>query len=517
MAGPPDGPASSGGLEQRLALPPADLFIGGEWRPSASGKRFAVVNPATEQTLLEVADGTPEDGMAAVSSAVAAQEEWAETAPRFRSDILMAIREEILARTDELAITITLEMGKPLAESRAEVAYAAEFFRWFAEEAVRVAGHYGRQPDGNAHALVSRQPVGPSLLITPWNFPLAMGARKLAPAIAAGCTSVLKPAPQTPLSTLALAHAAHQVGVPAGVVNVVTTTHAPEVVTPMLTSGQIRKLSFTGSTHVGKLLMAQAGSRIVRTSLELGGNAPFIVLEDASMDVAVEAALQAKMRNIGQSCTAANRFLVHEALAQDFSSALAGRMAELHIAPGLEPRSEVGPLIDSSARDKINGLVDDAVHRGARVATGHSPVSGPGYFVRPTVLTHVPVQSKLHSEEIFGPVAAISTFSGDEQALALANSTDWGLVAYVVSQDVDRVLHFAERLQTGMVGVNTGLVSNPASPFGGVRESGLGREGGDSGIEEFLDVKYVRIASRAKTPELAGAAMSGNLRGSIQP
>jgi succinate-semialdehyde dehydrogenase / glutarate-semialdehyde dehydrogenase len=467
------------------------LFIGGRWVGSSDGTRTPVINPATGETLCTVADGTPNDGRAAVAAAVATQRMWALTSPRERSEVLYRAYEAILAGIEQFAELITLEMGKPLAEARTEVRYAAEFFRWFAEEAVRLDGHFGHTPDGGSRAMVLAQPVGPCLLITPWNFPLAMGARKIAPAIAAGCTMVLKPAPQTPLSSLALAAVLTEAGLPDGVLNVVTTDRASAVVQPLLKSGEIRKLSFTGSTEVGRLLLAQAAPAVVRTSMELGGNAPFIVFSDADLDRAIEGALTAKMRNMGEACTAANRFFVHESVVDDFAGKLAERMGALVVGPGMEPGSQVGPLIDAPSLAKVTRLVDDAVTRGARLLTGGKAAAGPGYFYRPTVLVNVHRNSELCRTEIFGPVAAIQTFKDADEVIRRANNTDWGLVGYVFTQDLDRAFTVSEALEVGMVGLNQGIVSNPATPFGGVKQSGIGREGGRQGIEEFLEQKLI--------------------------
>jgi succinate-semialdehyde dehydrogenase / glutarate-semialdehyde dehydrogenase len=467
------------------------LFIGGRWRDSGDGARTPVLNPATGETLCTVADGTAADGLAAVAAAVAAQRDWGRTSARSRSEILYRAHEAILADIETFAELITLEMGKPLAEARGEVTYAAEFFRWFAEEAVRTDGHFGHTPDGNARAMVLAQPVGPCLLITPWNFPLAMGTRKIGPAIAAGCTMVLKPAPQTPLASLALAETLAKAGLPDGVLNVVTTNRAGEVVEPMLKGGDIRKLSFTGSTEVGRLLLAQAAPTVVKTSLELGGNAPFIVFDDADLDRAVDGAMTAKMRNMGEACTAANRFFVHESVVEDFAGKLAMRMSALSVGPGMAAGTQVGPMIDEAGLNKIATLVDDAVSRGARVVTGGSKIDGDGYFYRPTVLVDVHPDSDLCSTEIFGPVAAIQTFTDVDDAVRRANDTEWGLVGYVFTQDIDRAFAVSEALEVGMVGLNAGIVSNPATPFGGVKQSGLGREGGRYGIDEFLERKLI--------------------------
>ncbi|MFC7598460.1 NAD-dependent succinate-semialdehyde dehydrogenase [Terrabacter sp. GCM10028922] len=481
-----------------IASVPTQLFIGGTWRAAAGGATTDVVNPATEEVLASVADADVEDGVAAAEAARDAQAAWSATPARTRSEILYRAFTALMERQDELAMLMTLEMGKPLAEARGEVAYAAEFFRWFAEEAVRIDGGFSHRPDGTARTLVVRQPVGPCLLITPWNFPLAMGARKMGPAIAAGCTMVLKPAPQTPLSSLALARILQEAGLPDGVLNVVTTSRAAEVIEPILTGGIIRKLSFTGSTAVGKILLQQAAKQVVRTSLELGGNAPFIVLPDADLDVAVDAAVQAKMRNMGEACTAANRFYVHTAVSDEFAQRLAQRMSALQVGDGTQDGVQVGPMIDAASRDKVQRLVEDAVAKGATVVSGGNSVTGRGYFVEPTVLSGIAAGSELLNNEIFGPVAALQTFTDLDEVIATANDTEWGLVAYVITQDLDLALNVSERLEVGMVGVNTGLVSAPSAPFGGVKHSGLGREGGRLGIEEFLDVKYIAIPIRER-------------------
>jgi succinate-semialdehyde dehydrogenase/glutarate-semialdehyde dehydrogenase len=485
-----------GDVTNVLAGVPRDLFLGGRWVPAANKDRMPVVNPATEEVLTEVADAGAQDALAALEAAERAQESWARTSARTRSEILYRAFELTVERTEQLALLMTLEMGKPLADARGEVAYAAEFFRWFAEEAVRIDGGYSHRPDGAARNLQVRQPVGPSLLIIPWNFPLAMGARKLGPAIAAGCVSILKPAPQTPLCSLALAEILAEAGLPDGALSVVTTSRAADVVTPMLESGVIRKLSFTGSTEVGKFLLAQASRNVLRTSMELGGNAPFLVLEDADLDRAVEAAFQAKMRNMGEACTAANRFFVHTTVAEQFAGRLAERMGALTVGDGTRDGVDVGPLIDEPSREKVRVLIDDAVDRGASVLVGGGRPDGPGYFVEPTVLTGTDPRSALTSTEIFGPVAAIQTFTSLDDAIRRANDTEWGLVGYVATQDLDNALNVAERLEVGMVGINTGVVSTPSAPFGGVKQSGLGREGGRLGIDEFLETKYISIPVR---------------------
>ena len=475
---------------------PNQLFIGGKWVDAADGATMPVHDPATGAILCSVADAGLQDARLAEDAAVQAQEAWARTPPRARSEILRRAYELVLAHTDELAALITAEMGKPLAEARGEVAYAAEFFRWFSEEAVRITGDFGTLPDGRNRMLVSRRPVGPCLLITPWNFPLAMGTRKIGPAIAAGCTMVLKPAPQTPLSSLALAAILADAGLPDGVLNVVTTSRAGEVCEPLLRGGRIRKLSFTGSTAVGRLLLAQCADTVVRTSMELGGNAPFIVFDDADLDAAVDGAMVAKMRNMGEACTAANRFFVHRSVAEEFGRQLADRMGSLVVGPGSRDGVDVGPLIDGAGRAKVEELVADAVERGARVLVGGRAPEGPGCFYPPTVLADVAPDSTLMDTEIFGPVAAILTFDEEEEAIRRANDTDWGLVGYVFTEGLDRAMRVSERLEVGMVGLHTGLVSNPAAPFGGVKQSGLGREGGSVGIDEFLEYHYVAVPVR---------------------
>ncbi|MFI7141444.1 NAD-dependent succinate-semialdehyde dehydrogenase [Streptomyces massasporeus] len=476
---------------------PKQLFIGGGWHSAESGRTLSVDNPATGEELCRVADASPADGQRAVDAAVAAQAAWAATAPRVRSEILRRAYDIIIARTEDLALLMTLEMGKPLAEARAEVAYGAEFFRWFSEEAVRVDGGLMTAPDGRNRLLVTRRPVGPCLLITPWNFPLAMGTRKIGPAIAAGCTIVLKPAPQTPLTSLALAAILKEAGLPDGVLNIITTTDAAGVIEPLLRGGRIRKLSFTGSTGVGRLLLAQCADTVIRTSMELGGNAPLLVFDDADLDTAVEGTMVAKMRNMGESCCAANRIYVHSSLADEFARRLAARMAALTVGDGTEPGTDVGPLIDVAGRSKAHDLVQDAVKRGATILTGGELPDGPGCFYPPTVLTGIAPGSQIIDTEIFGPVAAIRTFDTEDEAVTAANDTEFGLAAYLFTQNLDRALRVAERLESGMIGLNTGLVSNPAAPFGGIKQSGLGREGGTVGINEFLEYKYIAIPTGA--------------------
>jgi succinate-semialdehyde dehydrogenase/glutarate-semialdehyde dehydrogenase len=473
---------------------PKDLFIGGSWREAAGGARLGVEDPATGEQLVEVADASPEDAKAALAAAADVQAEWAQSAPRERGEILRAAYEKIVARADELALLMTLEMGKSVSESKAEISYAAEFFRWFSEEAVRIHGRYMVNTTGKGRIMTMRQPVGPCVFVTPWNFPTAMGTRKIAPAVAAGCTMVVKPAQQTPLSMLALAKILEESGLPGGVLNVITAKRSGEVIEPLLKDPRTRKLSFTGSTEVGRRLIEQSAEQVLRMSMELGGNAPFLVFEDADLDAAVEGAMLAKMRNVGEACTAANRFHVHESLADEFSRRLAERMGALKVGRGTEPGVDVGPLIDAKQREKVQELVSDALGRGAKALVGGRPGDGAGYFYEPTVLAGVPDDAEVLSEEIFGPVAPVATFSTEEQALDAANRTEYGLVAYVYTRDLERALRVAEGLETGMVGLNQGVVSNPAAPFGGVKQSGFGREGGFEGIEEYLETKYVAIA-----------------------
>ena len=468
-------------------------FIAGHWGEAASGGRFDVVNPATEEVIATVADGGPQDARRAIETAGRTQKQWAATPPRERGEILRRAYELIMDRRGELAAIMTAEMGKPLAEAEGEVAYAAEFFRWFSEEAVRIGGDNTLTGDGANRILVSREPVGPCVLVTPWNFPLAMGTRKIGPAIAAGCTMVFKPAALTPLSSLALAGILAEAGLPAGVLNVVCTTKASSVVGPWLDSGIARKISFTGSTEVGVRLLEQAARHVMRSSMELGGNAPFIVFEDSDLDRAVAGAVAAKMRNMGEACTAANRLFVHRAVADEFCARLAARMAELTVGDGAEAGTDVGPLVEDKALAKVEELVADAVSGGARVVCGGAREDRPGYFYAPTVLADVDPGARLMGEEIFGPVAPVIPFDSEEEVIELANDTPWGLVGYLFTRDVDRGFRVGEALEVGMVGFNTGVVSNPAAPFGGVKASGLGREGGRVGIEEFLEYKYMAL------------------------
>jgi succinate-semialdehyde dehydrogenase/glutarate-semialdehyde dehydrogenase len=469
------------------------LYIGGEWRDGGGGRRFRVEDPSTGESLCEVADGTTDDAVAALDAAVAVQDEWAAHPPRERGEILRRAFEAIMARADELAVLMTLEMGKPVSESRAEVAYAAEFFRWFSEEAVRIEGNFAAAPNGASRLMTMKQPVGPCVLITPWNFPMAMGTRKIGPAVAAGCTMVVKPAQLTPLSMLALTEILEECGLPAGVLNVITTSSSGRTVGPLLRDERTRKLSFTGSTEVGRMLVEQASERLLRMSMELGGNAPFLVFEDADLDAAIEGAMIAKMRNVGEACTAANRFHVAEPVAQEFASRLAERMGALTVGRGTDDGVQVGPLVNADQRDKVHELVADALDRGAKALVGGRPLDGPGYFYPPTVLVDVPPDARCLREEIFGPVAPVTTFGSEDEALRLANDTEYGLVAYFYTRDFKRALRVVEGLEVGMVGLNQGLVSNPAAPFGGVKQSGFGREGGHEGIEEYLSLKYTAI------------------------
>jgi succinate-semialdehyde dehydrogenase / glutarate-semialdehyde dehydrogenase len=473
---------------------PTQLFIGGEWRAAGGGETLAVEDPSTGETLVEVADATPDDAAAALDAAVAVQDEWAAHPPRERGEILRRVFEAMTGRADELALLMTLEMGKPLAESKAEIAYAAEFLRWFSEEAVRIEGRFATAPNGVGRLITMKQPVGPCYAITPWNFPAAMGTRKLGPAIAAGCTMVIKPAQQTPLSMLALAKLFEEAGLPAGVLNVITSSSSSGVSKPIINDPRLRKLTFTGSTEVGRKLVEQSAPGLLRTSMELGGNAPFLVFPDADVDAAVEGAVIAKMRNIGEACTAANRFHVADGVADEFATKLAEKLGAMKVGRGTEDDVKVGPLIDGTQRGKVAELVDDATGKGAQVLVGGRARDGAGYFYEPTVLGGVSPDARLLKEEIFGPVAPVIGFDDEDAAIAAANDTEYGLVAYVYTRDIKRAFRVCEKLQTGMVGLNQGMVSNPAAPFGGVKASGFGREGGPEGIDEYLEIKYIAMA-----------------------
>jgi succinate-semialdehyde dehydrogenase/glutarate-semialdehyde dehydrogenase len=472
---------------------PRQLFIGGEWRDASGGATLDVEDPSTGQAIAAVADATPEDATAALDACVAVQAEWAAHPPRERGEILRRAWEVMTERADDLALLMTLEMGKPLAESQAEIAYAGEFFRWFAEEAVRIEGRFATAPNGQGRLITLRQPVGPCYAITPWNFPMAMGTRKIGPAIAAGCTMVIKPAQQTPLSMLALAQILEEVGLPAGVLNVVTSSSSSDVSKPIIGDPRLRKLTFTGSTEVGRKLVEQSAQGLLRTSMELGGNAPFLVFGDADVDAAVTGAVIAKMRNIGEACTAANRFHVAGRVADEFTEKLAQKLADMPVGRGTDEDVKVGPLIDDDQRSKVAELVEDAKGKGAEVVLGGTKRDGAGYFYDPTVLAGVPDDARLLKEEIFGPVAPVATFDDEDAAIAAANDTEYGLVAYVYTRDVKRAFRVCEKLDTGMVGLNQGLVSNPAAPFGGVKQSGFGREGGAEGIHEYLEIKYIAM------------------------
>ncbi|WP_300400257.1 NAD-dependent succinate-semialdehyde dehydrogenase [uncultured Nocardioides sp.] len=480
-------------LDRLLPAEQRRLWVAGEWRDAEGGDTFEVVDPADGQLLARVADGSVTDAVEALDAAVAAQADWAATPPRERGEILRSAFELIASRADDLAMLMSLEMGKAVAEAKGEVAYGNEFFRWFSEEAVRVHGRWMQAPAGGSRLLTIKKPVGPCFFVTPWNFPLAMGTRKIGPAIAAGCTMVVKPAHQTPLTMLALAGLLTEAGLPDGVLNVVPTTRAKEMSEALQGDDRLRKVSFTGSTGVGRTLVRQSADQLQRVSMELGGNAPFVVFEDADVDAAVDGAMTAKMRNMGEACTAANRFLVHESVAEEFAEKLAARMGALTVGRGQDEGVDVGPLIEEKAVESVSQLVTDAVHDGARLLTGGTVPDGPGFFYPPTVLLGVPADSAINAEEIFGPVAPITTFETEDEAVARANDTEYGLASYVYTRDLSRTIRMAERLEYGMVGINTGLISNPAAPFGGVKASGFGREGGFEGIEEYLETTYVAL------------------------
>jgi succinate-semialdehyde dehydrogenase/glutarate-semialdehyde dehydrogenase len=477
--------------EQKLLdAVPDGLFIGGQWRAAASGRTLDVTDPATGEVIKSIADASPEEAVQALDAAADAADDWARTPARERGELLRRSFDLVRQHADDIALLMTLEMGKPLKESAAEVTYGGEFLRWFSEEAVRITGRYGANPEGNGRMIVSKLPVGPCYLITPWNFPLAMATRKIAPALAAGCTVVVKPASLTPLTTSYVVSLLAEAGLPDGVVNVITSSSSSAVSKPILADPRLRKLSFTGSTEVGRALIAQAAENVLRTSMELGGNAPFVIFDDADLDAAVEGALLAKFRNVGQACTAANRFIVHSSLAEEFSARITERVAAMKVGRGTEEDVRIGPLIDDDAVDKAVRLVQDAVTKGAKVTTGGERIEGPGTFVQPTVVSGVRSAADIWREEIFGPVLAIATFDDEAEAVRLANDTEFGLVGYVYTRSLARGQRMIERLQTGMMGLNVGVISNAAAPFGGVKQSGLGREGGFEGIEEYLSTKY---------------------------
>jgi succinate-semialdehyde dehydrogenase / glutarate-semialdehyde dehydrogenase len=471
---------------------PTGLLIGGQWSAGRAGS-LPVIDPATEAPIAEVADASPEDALDAVGAAAAALPAWAARPPRERGECLRRAYELMTQRSEQLARLMVLENGKALRDARGEILYAAEFFRWYSEEAVRLDGSLAVAPSGANRIMVTRQPVGVSYLITPWNFPAAMATRKIGPALAAGCTVVLKPAKETPLTALAVAELLAEAGVPAGVVNVLPTAKPGPMTEAVLADPRVRKLSFTGSTEVGRMLLRQAADHVTNCSMELGGNAPFLVFEDADVDAAVDGAFLAKMRNGGEACTAANRFYVHEKVAAEFAAKLTARLAALKVGPGLDDGVDLGPLVNADTRDKVAGLVDSATGAGAAVLTGGSAPDWTGYYYQPTVLDRVPAGAGILSEEIFGPVAPIVRFTDPEEAIMLANSTEYGLVSYVYSNDLRRALRVAEALEAGMVGINRGVVSDPAAPFGGVKQSGLGREGSHDGLLEYTETKYIAV------------------------
>ena len=471
-----------------------DLYIDGAWRAGSGGKRIDVLDPSTGKTIATVADATVEDGIAAVKAAYEALQAWAAMAPRQRGEILRKCWELMMARSEMLARLISLENGKALPDARGEVAYAAEFFRWFSEEAVRLNGDFSIAPSGNNKILVTQQPIGVAVLITPWNFPAAMATRKIGPALAAGCSIVLKPATETPLTAFAMAALLEEAGVPRGVVNVVTTSSAGSVVSAMLHDPRVRKLSFTGSTAVGRKLLKEAADQVINCSMELGGNAPFVVFDDADLNKALDGAMLAKMRNGGEACTAANRFYVQRGIAERFSRGLADRMGQMAVGAGYDEGVACGPLINQTAVDRIAGLVKDAVAKGATVLTGGAAGGGDGFYFPPTVLTGVTGDAEMVRDEIFGPIAPISVFDTVDEVVALSNDSEYGLIAYVYTEDLKKGLQVAERFEAGMVGLNRGLVSDPAAPFGGVKQSGLGREGAHHGILEFCETKYIAVS-----------------------
>ncbi|MET8779333.1 NAD-dependent succinate-semialdehyde dehydrogenase [Nocardia sp. NPDC004654] len=480
-------------IDALLAALPTDLWIGGHQAPAATGSTFPVHNPATGKVLVEVADADPADGAQALTIAATTQPAWAATPPRRRAGILYRAWELVTARRHDFALLMTLEMGKPLPDSYAEVGYGGDFLRWFAEEAVRINGRYTPSPSGNGRILVTKQPVGPTLAITPWNFPLAMGTRKIGPALAAGCTMVVKPASETPLTMLLLGQILAEAGLPPGVLSILPTSRPAQLTDPMLADSRLRKLTFTGSTAVGKHLLARAATSVLRTSMELGGNAPFVVFADADIDAAVEGAMAAKMRNTGQACTAANRFHVDNAVRDEFTARLTERMRGLTVGPGHLDGVQVGPLITEKQRHAVDELVIDAVTKGAVITTGGAYADGDGYFYLPTVLTDVSADARILREEVFGPVAAITGFDDEDQGIAAANNTEYGLAAYIYTRDLHRALRVSEAIEAGMVGVNRGIISDVAAPFGGIKQSGLGREAGSEGIDEYLETKYVAL------------------------
>ncbi|WP_285250836.1 NAD-dependent succinate-semialdehyde dehydrogenase [Pseudarthrobacter sp. fls2-241-R2A-168] len=472
---------------------PRQLLVAGKWQDASNGDTVEVINPSDASVITDIADADVEDGLASVDAAAAAFPDWAATPPRRRAEILRRCFDLMTERSEQIARLISLENGKALSDARGEVAYAAEFFRWYAEEAVRIIGDVSVSPSGANRILVQHMPIGVCVLITPWNFPAAMATRKLAPALAAGCTAVLKPATLTPLTTLAIAQLMIDAGVPAGVVNIITTSKTSEVMTPILADPRVRKLSFTGSTSVGRHLLRQAADNVLKCSMELGGNAPFLVFDDADLDLALEGAMVAKMRNGGQACTAANRIYVQRGIHDEFARRLAERMGAMRVGPGTDASTEVGPLVDEASVRKVDSLVRDAVSQGARLLAGGQAVDGAGYYYPPTVVTNVPLQARMVTEEIFGPVASVIPFDTEEEVIAAANDSEYGLAAYVFTEDLRRGLRVSERIESGMVALNRGLVSDPAAPFGGVKQSGLGREGAHQGLLDFTETKYIAL------------------------
>jgi succinate-semialdehyde dehydrogenase/glutarate-semialdehyde dehydrogenase len=477
-----------------LANVPTDLWIGGQWRKASDGARFDVIDPATENTIASVASASVEDAKAAIDAASGAFAAWAAKKPRERAEILRKAFELIVRDAERFAKLITIENGKALSDSKGEVLYSAEFFRWNAEEAVRNIGQIYNAPSSGARVVAQHRPAGVAVLVTPWNFPAAMATRKIGPALAAGCPVVLKPASDTPLTMLALMPLLEEAGVPAGVVNVIPSRRSGPVVSAMLHDPRVRVVSFTGSTEVGRSLLKEAADNILKPAMELGGNAPFIVFEDADIDAAIEGAMIAKMRNMGEACTAANRFYVHEKVHGEFAKKLTDKMAALKMGNGLDDGVALGPLINEAGRDKVIELVDDAVQRGAKILTGGKKPAGPGFFYPATVIDNVPDGAKMLNEEIFGPVASIQTFKSEDEAIRRANDTEYGLVAYLYTKDLSRGMRVSEQLEFGMIGLNRGLVSDPAAPFGGMKQSGIGREGAHEGLMEFLETQYVSVA-----------------------
>ncbi len=480
-------------IDQLIQKIPTDLYIGGKWIPSSDGERFDVFDPATEAAISSIANGTAADAVAAVDAAYSAGPDWASRSPRERSEILHKAFELMIDRREDYATVIPREEGKTRAEGLGEVDYAAGFMRWYAEEAVRCAGRFSRAPAGANNILVYHQPVGVSLLITPWNFPAAMATRKIAPALAAGCTMILKPASATPLTALMLMGLLEDAGVPPGVINLIPSRNSSVISNTILSDDRTRKVSFTGSTEVGRLLLTKAAERVINCSMELGGNAPFIVLDDADLDISIKGAVAAKIRNAGESCIGANRFYVHSSLIAEFAEQFAAAMSALKVGPGLDEGVEVGPLVNASTRDKVENLVDQAVSLGARVLTGGKRLDRPGYFYEPTVMLDIPDRAEILHTEIFGPVATLVPFDNVDEVVARANDTVFGLAAYVFGKDIGRALSVAERLEAGVMGINRGFISDPAAPFGGFKQSGIGREGSQEGMHEFLETKYIAV------------------------